>query len=222
MISGREINLEARRGEDLNLRCNRLHGELVEHLEQTALQENHGLICIVIGWQHWLACITANYLTDITPTQTWLHVLPVLGFAILALLTVRCLRDQSETTSSPLAKQVARLGLVFLLLSGSAVVLTFVLGLFSSLCPALLALLSVFLFAALGILVTSRFLPAALLLAGAGLAGALVPAFGFAIYGCCWLIVLQTLGLELVRKRRLWLAEEQYRSQVLPFTRLGS
>lgn len=220
MISGREINLEARRGEDLNLRYNRVHGELVEQLEQTALQENHGLICIVIGWEHWLACITANYLADMV--QTWLHLLPALGFALLALLTVRCLRDQSDTTSSPLAKQVARLGLVFLLLSGSTVALTFVLGLFSSLCPALLALLSAFLFAALGILVTPRFLPAALLLAGAGLAGALVPAFGFAIYGCCWLIVLQTLGLELVRKRRLWLAEEQYRSQVLPFTRLGS
>lgn len=223
MISGSDVKIEPRqRGDDLNARYLRLHGDMVDQLAQTAINENHGLVYTLVGWEHWIACAAANYLIEMMPVPAWLHIVPWLVWSIVALLTFRLVRGRSLGACSPLATRITLMWFAFFLLAGSVVALNWLAGLPLFMVLPVLAILAAFAFGVLAILVSRRFLPAVLLMVAAGFAIALMPSVGFLLYGTAWLIILEALGHDLLRKRRAWLAEEQYRSQVLPFTRLGS
>lgn len=221
MISGRDLKTETRqRSEELHIRYARLHEEMVEQFERLAVARNYGLICVLVGWQYWLAATVANYLLTIGHGSAALW--PLAVWAIIAGLTVMIVRGRCEGSSSPLAGQVYRLWLIFFLLAGQLVVLQALTDMPIGVLVTMFSMLGAFGFAVMAAQLSRRFFAAALLMMASAAGAVLLPSFTFFVHGCAWVIVLQTLGLELMRKRTAWLAEEQYRSQVLPFTRLGS
>jgi hypothetical protein len=65
-----------------------------------------------------------------------------------------------------------------------------------------LSTLSAFGLSILTVVVSRRFWPAILLMFITGLVCARFPAYGLTIYGLSWLIILQTLGWILLRRRK--------------------
>lgn len=207
--------------DDLVARSNRLLGELADDLERVAVEQNHGLIYMLIGWQHLAACLATNYLIEVLqlqPPHRYPYLIPWIAWIAAALLTVRLARTPgSGGERSPLVTATYRLWLVFFLLCGNVVCLNLLTRSPLFLFLPVLATLSTFAFSVMTNLVSRRFLPACLIMFATSPLIAVFPTYGFALYGTAWLVILQVLGFDLFRKRRRWLAEAAYHGAVLPF-----
>lgn len=190
---------------DLTEQHAELHAALLTRLEETAARENHGLIYTLLGWEHLGACVLTNYLIEVVRLEhphRWPYLLPWVAWIFLALATVRLVRGAVPEGRSPLGVMLFRTWLIFFLLCGNVVALNLAAGLPLLVFLPVLATLSSFALSLLTALVSRRFLPAVLLMIATGLAIARFPEYGFAIYGVSWLVILQTLGWVLLRRRR--------------------
>jgi hypothetical protein len=101
-----------------------------------------------------------------------------------------------------------RVGTAFLFLSCNVAVLNVIAGLPVFTFLPVLATLSSFAVLVLAALLSRRLMAGALVLFISGILIAYFPAYGFLIYGAGWLLVLQTIGVVLYRKRRRLLASK--------------
>jgi len=203
---------------DLQVRHAALHREMIEHLEQAVAAENQWLMFMLLGWQHLATCAVSYYLVEVERLQyphRWPYALLWLVQTAVALGTVLLFRGRRRIEPSPLQRLIQRIGLVFLALCCDVAILNSVAGLPVFVFLPVLATLSSFAFLALSMLVSGRFLFAALAMFVTGGLMARYPAYGFLLYGGSWLLVLQTLGVVLFVKRRRWLAGRQAESPVL-------
>jgi hypothetical protein len=189
---------------DLEVQHQALHAAMLSQLEETAARENHGVIYTLLGWEHLAACAATNYLIEMTHLEhplCWPFLLPWLAWIAAALLTVRLVRGREAQGRSPLGVHLFRTWMIFFILCGNVVALNLATGLPLLVFLPVLAMLSTFVLLLLTALVSRRFLPAALLMIVTGLATARIPEYGFLIYGVAWLLILQGLGLALLRRR---------------------
>jgi FtsH-binding integral membrane protein len=190
---------------DLQSRYRELHAEMLAGLEETSLRENHGLIYMLLGWQHLIACAVTNYLIEVVRLpypHRWPYLLPWLAWVLLALATVRWVRGRRPAGESPLGVLLFRTWTVFFLLCGNVVALNYAAGLPIFAFLPVLSTLSAFGLSILTVVVSRRFWPAILLMFVTGLVCARFPAYGLTIYGVSWLMILQMLGIILMRRRR--------------------
>lgn len=201
---------------NLQTRYAALHREMVEQMEQTAVQENHGLIYLLLGWEHLLACAVTNYLTQnvhLEAPHRWPYLIPWVVWVLVVWTTVTLVRTKIATEASPLSTLNVRLWVTFLLLCGNVVILNLVAGLPVLIFLPVLATLSSFAFSVLTVVVSRRFLPACVVMFVTGPWIAVYPAYGFLIYGCGWLLVLEMLGVSLLRKR--WMRSMPVRQELV-------
>jgi hypothetical protein len=190
---------------DLNARYALLHQEMVQRLERTAVVESHGLLYILLGWEHLIACAISNYLVEVVQLQRpyrWPYLVLWLTWAALALGTVRFVRRPPQAEPSPLLSLSDRIWAMFFLLCGNVVMLNVTAGLPVFVFLPALATLASFAFTFMTILVSRRFLAAIGVMFATGMAIAHFPRYGFLLYGAGWLIVLEALGMILWRKRK--------------------
>jgi hypothetical protein len=176
---------------------------MVAQLERMALVENHGLIYLLLGWEHLVACAVSNYLmanVHLQAPHRWPYLIPWVVWASVALATVWLVRRRAAEDTSPLGAINYRVWATFFLLCGNVVVLNLLAGVPVFVFLPVLATLSSFAFSVLAWVVSRRFLAASLVMFLTGPWIALFPAYGFLIYGCAWFLVLQTLGICLLRK----------------------
>lgn len=190
---------------ELNSQHAALHAAMLSRLEDTAARENHGLIYTLLGWEHLAACAATNYLIEhvrLEHPHRWPYLLPWVAWVVVALATVRLVRGRVPEGQSPLGVILFRTWLIFFLLCGNVVALNLAAGLPLLIFLPVLATLSSFALSLLTALVSRRFLPAVLLMIATGVAIARLPQYGFLIYGVSWLVILQGLGIVLMRRRQ--------------------
>jgi hypothetical protein len=182
-----------------------LRRDMVDQLERTVARENHWLIYTLLGWEHFAACAATYYLVEILGLQRpyrWPYLVVWVLWVLAAAATVRLVRRPSLAESSPISGPIQRLWIVFFLLCGNVVGLNVIAGLPVFVFLPVLATLGTFAFSVLTMLLSRRFLTASLTLFVTGLFIAYFPAFGFLIYGGSWLLILQAIGLCLLRSKR--------------------
>ncbi len=193
---------------DIHTRYAHLQQEMIQQLEQTAVVENHGLLYVLLGWEHLLACALSHYFVEVLHLQRpyrWPYLVLWLAWAALALGTIRLVRRPMQAEPSPLLSLSLRIWAMFFLLCGNVVMLNVTAGLPVFVFLPALATLASFAFTFMTVLVSRRFLGAIAVMFATGMAIARLPEYGFLIYGAGWLLVLQTLGMLLWRKRRSYL-----------------
>jgi hypothetical protein len=190
--------------EDLPTRQAALQREMVERLARTAARENHWLIYTLIGWEHLLACAVTYYLVEIVGVQrpyrqpylvVWMY------WVVVAWLTVHFVQRPIRGEKNPLAALIRRTWLMFFLLVGNVVGINLALRMPILVFLPVLATLGSFAFSVMTALVSWRFLPAGLLMFVTSILIAQFPTYGFLLYGGAWLVVLQTLGIALLRSK---------------------
>ena len=194
---------------DLQTRYAALRRDMLEHLGQAVAAENQWLMFMLLGWEHLATCAASYYLVEVERLQyphRWPYAVLWLVQTAVALGTVLLFRGRQRIEPSPLQRLIQRVGLVFLALCCDVAVLNAVAGLPVFVFLPVLATLSSFAFLALGMLVSGRFLLAALAMFITGSLMARYPAYGFLLYGGSWLLILQTLSVILLVKRRRWLS----------------
>jgi hypothetical protein len=90
---------------ELNSRHAALHAAMLSRLEETASRENHGLIYMLLGWEHLAACAATNYLIEFVRLEhphRWPYLLPWVVWVVVALATVRLVRGRVPEGQSPL------------------------------------------------------------------------------------------------------------------------
>jgi hypothetical protein len=182
---------------------------MVEQVERTIALENHWLIYTLLGWEHLATCVVSHYLVEVEHLQyphRWIYVVLWIGQILVSLATVRLVRGRPQIEESPLKPIIQRIWGIFLLLSCNVVVLNAVADLPVFVFLPLLGTLSSFAFLALASVVSRRFLFAGLFMFVTGLLIAHFPAYGFLLYGVGWLMVLQSLGVIFLHRRKRWLA----------------
>lgn len=188
---------------NLKGRFQAIHREAVEQLERTAAAENHWLIYALIGWEHLAACGASHYLLYVRQLQQprWPYVAVWLIQILAVWATIKFISGRPQTEESPIEPFTKRVWTVFLLLCINVAVLNVVSGepVFKFM-PAL-ATLSSFGFTFLTILVSRRFMAAGLAMFITGILMAKFRSFEFLIYGTGWLVVLESLGVVLWRRR---------------------
>ncbi|HEV3259391.1 MAG TPA: hypothetical protein VG013_21170 [Gemmataceae bacterium] len=197
------------RSADLQTRYAALRRDMLEHLEQAVAVENQWLMFMLLGWEHLATCAASYYLVEVQRLQyphRWPYALLWLVQTVVALGTVLLFRAKQRIEPSPLQRLTQRVGLVFLALCCDVAVLNAAAGLPVFVFLPVLATLSSFAFLALSMLVSGRFLFAALTMFVTGSLMARYPTYGFLLYGGSWLLILQTLGVILFVKRRRMLA----------------
>jgi hypothetical protein len=182
-----------------------LQREMIQSLERTAAWENHWLIYILVGWEHLAACVATYYLVEILALQRpyrYPYLVVWLLWVLVAWATIRLVRGPSAGTSSPLAAQIKRTWTMFFLLCGNVIGLNVTAGLPVLVFLPVLATLGTFAFSFLAVVLSRKFLAASLFMFVTSMLIARFPAYGFLIYGGSWVLVLQILGLVLLRNKR--------------------
>jgi hypothetical protein len=194
---------------DLRKRHAALHREIIEQSEYAAAVENYWLVYTLLGWENLTACGVSYYLAEIAKLQAnrWPYVLVWLVQIGIALATFQFIRRRSPAEESPYKPLIVRVATAFLFLSCNVAVLNVIAGLPVFTFLPVLATLSSFALSVLAALLSRRLMAGALVLFIAGILIAYFPVYGFLIYGVGWLLVLQTVGIVLYRKRRQLLAD---------------
>jgi hypothetical protein len=171
---------------------------MVRRLNRAAIEERHGLLCTLLGWEHLLACVASHYLVEVVHLQyphRWPYAVLWLLQLVVALATVWLMRGRARHEQSSLESVVLRVWVGFLVACIDVAALNSIAGLPVFLFLPALATLSSFAFFALASLVSPRFVAAGLVMWVTGLLIARFPAYGFLLYGGGWLLVLQALGV---------------------------
>src|SRR5262249_8333931 len=142
----------------------------------------------------------------------WPYLVVWVAWLVLAGLTFRGLRTPAAVERPPLAWHSTRTWAVFFLLCGNVVALNMFAGLPVFVFLPVLATLSSFAFSVLVGLVSRKFGLAGLAMFVTGIFIARFPAYGFLIYGGSWLLILQALGLILLRRKRSFLTQARVRA----------
>jgi len=179
---------------------------MVDQLERTIALENHWLIYTLLGWEHLATCMVSYFLVETAQLQyphRWAYGVLWLVQILLAAATVKLIRGQPTIEESPYKPIINRLWLTFLILCCNVAGLNVIAGLPVFTFLPVLATLSSFAFLVLAGLLSRHFLFAALVMFVSGSFMARFPNIGFPIYGGSWLLVLQSLGIIfLVRRKR--------------------
>jgi hypothetical protein len=202
---------QSRPAAGLHDRHRALHNEILAQIEHSIAVENHWLVYALLGWENLAACGVSYYLAEIAKLQAphrWPYVLVWFAQIAVALATFHFVRSRSRAEDSPYKPLIMRVWTAFLFLSCNVAVLNVIAGLPVFTFLPVLATLSSFALLVLSALLSPRLLAGALVLFITGTLIAYFPAYGFLIYGAGWLIVLETVGLLLYRKRRQLLAGE--------------
>lgn len=193
---------------DLKARYQILRGEMIDQFEKTAAVENHWLMYTLLGWEHFGTCALSHYLLEAAVVQSrWQYVLIWLIQILVAIATIKGVTGRLRVEESPLEPINKRIWIMFLFLCISVAVLNVVAGQPIFVFMPALAVLSSFGFTVMTTLFSRRFMMAGLAMFVTGMLMAWFPRYGFPLYGAGWLVVLQTIGLIFLRKRKRWLAE---------------
>ena len=195
---------------DLQARYEALHREMVEEFERALVRENQGLLYTLLGWQHLVTCVVSYYLLEvreIDASHQWVYAALWIAQALVAVGLYKSFSRRPQPGDSPLKGLNRRVWTAFLLLAFNVAGLNAVAGLPVFVYMPVLATLSSFAFAAASVLIARRLLLAAGLMFITGILMARFPDYAFLLSGGSWLVILQTLGVIFLRKRRRWRAD---------------
>jgi hypothetical protein len=182
-----------------------LHQEMIEQYERYVAAGNRWAVYSFLAWEHLAVCAGSHYLLAVARVQNpWVYAVLWLGQVAVVLSAITWTRARVRVEKSPLQRHSDRTWLVFLLLCWNVAILNVLAGQPVFVFLPVLATLSSFAFLVLASFLSRRFLAAALALCATGGLIARYPTYGFLLYGVGWLVVLQTLGVVLFRKRNRW------------------
>lgn len=191
---------------DLQTRHESLHCEMVEQLERTVAVENHWLLYTLLGWQHLATCSISHYLLEILHLQTrWPYALLWLVQIVGAIALYKVITRGPQSGESPLGPVNRRVWVLFMILAINVAALNVLAGQPLFVFMPAWAGLSSFAFTVMTTFISRRFMPAGVAMFVTGILMAVFPTYGFLIYGCGWLLVLQSLGIVFLLRRKLWL-----------------
>jgi hypothetical protein len=190
---------------NLEARYAALKAEVMEQIELSVAIENHWLVYTLVGWEHTATCAVSQFLVEGVGLQAphlWPYVLLWVGQILVVLATFHVIRSRSKAEPSPYKPLIMRVWTALLFLSCNVAVLNVIAGLPVFTFLPVLATLSAFALTVLAGLLSRRLQAAAFAMFVTGILIAYFPAYGFLIYGAGWLLVLQTVGVILYRKRQ--------------------
>jgi hypothetical protein len=191
---------------DLQTRYESLHREMVEQLERTVAIEKHWLLYTLLGWQHLATCTVSHYLLEIVQVHVrWPYALLWLVQVAGAIALYKVITRGPKSGESPLGPVNRRIWVMFMILGVNVAALNVLAGQPLFVFMPALAGLSAFAFTVMTTFLSRRFMPAGVAMFVTGVVMAVFPKYGFLIYGFGWLLVLQTLGIVFLLRRKRWL-----------------
>ena len=198
---------EYRMSSNLQDRYRALHREMLDQFERTAALENHWLFYTLLGWENLAACGLSHYMMGLDWMRElhWPYVIVWLVQIAVAVATIKLVSGRPQVEESPLEPINKRIWTMFILLCINVAVLNVLADRRIFVFMPALAVLSSFGFTIMTTIISHRFMAAGLVMFVTGILMAKFPSYGFLIYGTGWLLVLQTLGIIFLQKRRRWL-----------------